>query len=115
MENFCETDRTKTNSYQLNKIYYWERGACDTKPQLEIGADDVKCTHGATIGQLNEDEILLQSRCIASKAVKMLSEVLWVTSSHHSPWICPVKTQYACADNGSLLNYGHDRVCLSDS
>ena len=31
----------------------------DTKPQLEIGADDVKCTHGATIGQLNEDEIFI--------------------------------------------------------
>ena len=48
----------------------------DTKPQLEIFADDVKCTHGATIGQLNEDEIFyLRSRSIPKKtAVKMLAK-----------------------------------------
>ena len=48
----------------------------DTKPQLEIFADDVKCTHGATIGQLNEDELFyLQSRTISKKeAIKMLSQ-----------------------------------------
>lgn len=66
----------KTNSYQLNKnLLLGENCRVDTKPQLEIGADDVKCTHGATIGQLNEDEIFyLQSRCIPKKtAVKMLS------------------------------------------
>ena len=34
----------------------------ETKPQLEIYADDVKCSHGATVGQLNEDE-LLQMLC----------------------------------------------------
>ena len=47
----------------------------DTKPQLEIFADDVKCTHGATIGQLSEDEIFyLQTRNIPKEtAVKMLS------------------------------------------
>lgn len=47
----------------------------DTKPQLEIFADDVKCTHGATIGQLNEEEIFyLQTRCISKKdAVKLLA------------------------------------------
>jgi len=37
----------------------------DTKPQLEIFADDVKCTHGAAIGQLDEDELFyLESRGI---------------------------------------------------
>ena len=47
----------------------------DTKPQLEIFADDVRCTHGATIGQINEDELFyLQSRCIPrEQAVNMLS------------------------------------------
>jgi len=46
-----------------------------TKPQLEIFADDVRCTHGATIGQLNHDELFyLQTRCIPHKeAIKMLS------------------------------------------
>lgn len=66
----------KTNSYQLNKHLVLGKDArVDTKPQLEISADDVKCTHGATIGQLNEDEVFyLQTRCISKEdAVKMLS------------------------------------------
>lgn len=66
----------KTNSYQLNKnLLLGKECRVDTKPQLEIGADDVKCTHGATIGQLNQDEIFyLQTRSISKKtAIKMLA------------------------------------------
>lgn len=66
----------QTNSYQLNKnLLLGKNCLIDTKPQLEIFADDVKCTHGATIGQLNEEEIFyLQSRCISREAaVKMLA------------------------------------------
>ncbi len=66
----------QTNSYQLNKnLMLGKNALIDTKPQLEIFADDVKCTHGATIGQLNEEEIFyLQSRCISrDTAVKMLA------------------------------------------
>lgn len=67
----------KTNSYQLNKnLLLGKECRVDTKPQLEISADDVKCTHGATIGQLNEEELFyLQTRGIFKKnAVKMLAE-----------------------------------------
>ncbi len=67
----------QTNSYQLNKnILLGKDCRVDTKPQLEIFADDVKCTHGATIGQLNEDELFyLQTRCIPRKeAIRMLSK-----------------------------------------
>ncbi len=67
----------KTNAYQLNKhLLLGNQARVDTKPQLEIFADDVKCTHGATIGQLNEDEIFyLQSRCIPkSMAIQLLSK-----------------------------------------
>jgi Fe-S cluster assembly protein SufD len=66
----------KTNSYQLNKhLVLGKQARVDTKPQLEINADDVKCTHGATIGQLNEDELFyLQARCIGKdEAMRMLS------------------------------------------
>ena len=65
----------QTNSYQLNKnLLIGENCRVDTKPQLEISADDVKCTHGATIGQLDEAEMFyLQTRCIPRKAAtKML-------------------------------------------
>lgn len=66
----------KTNSYQLNKNLLLGRDCrVDTKPQLEIFADDVKCTHGATIGQLNEDELFyLQTRGVPRKdAVRLLA------------------------------------------
>jgi len=67
----------KTNAYQLNKhLLLGKEARVDTKPQLEIFADDVKCTHGATIGQLSEEEIFyLQSRCIDQKtAIGLLSK-----------------------------------------
>lgn len=73
---FVRQAAQKTNSYQLNKnLILGVNCRVDTKPQLEIFADDVKCTHGATIGQLNEDEIFyLQTRCIPKKnAVKLLA------------------------------------------
>jgi Fe-S cluster assembly protein SufD len=45
----------------------------DTKPQLEIYADDVKCAHGATIGQLDEDMIFyLRSRGVDAAAARGL-------------------------------------------
>ena len=43
----------------------------DTKPQLEIFADDVTCTHGATIGQLDEDQVFyLRTRGIGEEAAR---------------------------------------------
>jgi len=48
----------KTDAKQTNKnLLLSDTATIDTKPQLEIYADDVKCTHGATIGQLNEESI----------------------------------------------------------
>jgi Fe-S cluster assembly protein SufD len=53
-----------TNSYQLNKnLLLSSEARVDTKPQLEIFADDVKCSHGATIGQLDDEQMFyLQTR-----------------------------------------------------
>jgi Fe-S cluster assembly protein SufD len=48
----------KTDAKQTNKnLLLSENATVDTKPQLEIYADDVKCTHGATIGQLNQEAV----------------------------------------------------------
>lgn len=54
----------KTDSFQENRnILLSDVGRVDTKPQLEIFADDVKCSHGATIGQLDKEEVFyLKSR-----------------------------------------------------
>jgi len=66
-----------TNAYQLNKnLVLGEKAQVYTKPQLEIFADDVKCTHGATIGQLNPEEVFyLNTRGLDNKeATKMLTK-----------------------------------------
>ncbi len=66
----------QTNSYQLNKnLLLGKKAHVDTKPQLEIFADDVRCTHGATIGQLEEDEIFyLQTRGVSRKdAIRIIA------------------------------------------
>jgi Fe-S cluster assembly protein SufD len=65
----------KTDAKQTNKnLLLSDHATADTKPQLEIYADDVKCTHGATIGQLNDESIFyLRSRGIgADNARRML-------------------------------------------
>ena len=73
---FVRSIAQKTNSYQLNKnLLLGKDCRVDTKPQLEIFADDVKCTHGATIGQMNEEELFyLQTRAIGKQdATRMLA------------------------------------------
>ena len=51
-------DAQKTDAKQTNKtLLLSDDATIDTKPQLEIFADDVKCTHGATVGQLDEDQV----------------------------------------------------------
>jgi len=67
-------DAQKTDAKQTNKnLLLSEEAQIDTKPQLEIYADDVKCTHGATIGQLNRDAIFyLRSRGIPEESARAL-------------------------------------------
>ena len=63
---FVRHGAQQTDAQQTNKnLLLSEEARIDTKPQLEIFADDVKCTHGAAVGQLNEDELFyLESRGI---------------------------------------------------
>ena len=64
----------KTDAKQTNKnILLSDEATVDTKPQLEIYADDVKCTHGATVGQLNDDAIYyLRSRGIGLETARQM-------------------------------------------
>lgn len=65
-------DAQKTDAKQTNmNLLLSDSARIDTKPQLEIFADDVKCTHGATIGQVDRDAIFyLRSRGIAETAAR---------------------------------------------
>ena len=64
----------KTNAFQSNKnILISDKASINTKPQLEIFADDVKCSHGCTIGQLDENAMFyMRSRGIPEKEAKAL-------------------------------------------
>ncbi|RMH23049.1 MAG: Fe-S cluster assembly protein SufD [Gammaproteobacteria bacterium] len=64
----------KTDASQSNKnLLLSSRAEMDTKPELEIYADDVKCSHGATVGQIDEDRLFyLQSRGIDSETARIL-------------------------------------------
>ena len=64
----------KTDAKQTNKnLLLSDDASANTKPQLEIYADDVKCTHGATVGQLNDESIFyLRSRGIPTEMAKRM-------------------------------------------
>ena len=64
----------KTDAFQQNyNILLTDKATLNTKPQLEIFADDVKCSHGCTIGQLDEDAMFyMQQRGIPKKEAKAL-------------------------------------------
>lgn len=67
-------DAQKTNAYQSNaNILLTDSGTVNAKPELEIFADDVKCSHGATTGQLNMDELFyLKARGIAEDKARTI-------------------------------------------
>jgi Fe-S cluster assembly protein SufD len=67
-------DAQKTDAKQTNmNLLLSEHAQIDTKPQLEIYADDVKCTHGATVGQIDEEAIFyLRSRGLAEASARAL-------------------------------------------
>jgi Fe-S cluster assembly protein SufD len=67
-------DAQQTDAHQSNRNLLLSEGAeVDTKPQLEIFADDVKCSHGATVGQLDEDQIFyLRSRGVDDHVARRL-------------------------------------------
>lgn len=71
---FVRQDAQKTNAFQQNNnILLSEDATVNTKPQLEIWADDVKCSHGCTTGQLDEEALFyLQARGIAKDQARGL-------------------------------------------
>ena len=71
---FVEREAQKTDAFQQNNnILLGDKATINAKPQLEIFADDVKCSHGCTIGQLDEDAMFyMQQRGIPQKEAKAL-------------------------------------------
>ena len=71
---FVQQAAQKTNAFQQNNnLLLSNKATINTKPQLEIFADDVKCSHGATVGQLSKEAMFyLQSRGISEEAARAL-------------------------------------------
>ncbi|MBI1183561.1 Fe-S cluster assembly protein SufD [bacterium] len=71
---FVRQDAQKTNAYQQNRnLLISDHATINTKPQLEIWADDVKCSHGCTVGQLDEEQLFyLRSRGIDTNSARAL-------------------------------------------
>ncbi len=71
-----------TNSDQLiNNLMLSDEAHSDNKPNLMIFADDVKCTHGTTVGQINEDQLFyLKTRGLSQELAKSLLTTSFVDS-----------------------------------
>ncbi len=78
---FVREDAQKTDAKQTNKtLLLSDDATIDTKPQLEIFADDVKCTHGATVGQLDEEQVFyLRARGIGETEARDLLTFAFAT------------------------------------
>src|SRR5690606_14842701 len=71
---YVHPEAQKLNAFQQNNnVLLTNQATIDTKPQLEIFADDVKCSHGCTVGQLDESALFyMQQRGIPKKEAKAL-------------------------------------------
>ncbi|HYG01297.1 MAG TPA: Fe-S cluster assembly protein SufD [Chryseosolibacter sp.] len=71
---YVRPDAQKTNAFQANRnVLLTDTASVNTKPQLEIWADDVKCSHGCTSGQLDEEAVFyLQTRGISKQSARAM-------------------------------------------
>jgi Fe-S cluster assembly protein SufD len=83
----------KTDAKQTNKnLLLSNEAQIDTKPQLEIYADDVKCTHGATIGQMDQNAIFyLRSRGISEDTSRVLLLLAFASESLQRMKVEPIR------------------------
>ncbi len=88
-------DAQKTNAKQTNKnLLLSEDALVDATPQLEIFADDVKCTHGATIGRLNDDELFyMRSRGIGEESARTLLTYAFASDILGAMRVKPIQCQ----------------------
>ena len=86
-------DAQKIDAFQTNNnLLLSEKATIDSKPQLEIYADDVKCSHGCTIGQLDDDALFyMRSRGIAKREAKAVLTYAFASEAVNNFTISEVK------------------------
>ena len=102
-------DAQKTDAKQTNKaLLLSEEAQINTKPELEIFADDVKCTHGATIGQLDPDALFyLRSRGLDREQARDVLIHAFASDLVHRIAITPIREQLDAVLLQQLPGSGH--------
>ena len=92
---YVRPDAQQTDARQTNKtLLLSDDAVVNTKPQLEIFADDVKCTHGATVGQLDEEQVFyMRSRGIGEQAARDLLTYAFASDVAGRVHIAPLREQ----------------------
>jgi Fe-S cluster assembly protein SufD len=106
-----DKEAQKTNAYQKsNNVLLSDKATINAKPQLEIFADDVKCSHGCTIGQLDDEALFyMQQRGIPEKEGKALLMFAFANTVLESVKIPEVKQRIAkIIANKLSVNIGFD-------
>jgi len=105
---FVRPDAQKSDAGQVNKNLLLSEGATmNTKPQLEIFADDVKCSHGATIGRLDADAIFyLRARGIGAAAARNLLTYAFANELLNRMDVEPIRRQLEAVLSSRL----HDQL-----
>ena len=106
-----EKEAQKTNAYQQNNnVLVSDKATINAKPQLEIFADDVKCSHGCTIGQLDDDALFyMQQRGIPKKEGRGLLMFAFANTVLESVKIPEVKSRITKLIANKLnVNIGFD-------
>lgn len=99
-----DKDAQKTNAYQSNdSILLSQQAAVNTRPQLKIWADDVRCTHGATVGQLDESALFyLRSRGIPAAQARNILLEAFVSDAVSGIPAPPIRAHVDAAITGKL-------------
>ena len=110
-------DAQKTDAKQTNRnLLLSDDAQIDTKPQLEIYADDVKCTHGATIGQIDESALFyLRSRGIDEQGARKLLLLAFANECLDRMKEEPVREYLAQLINDHLFGMEHAASGVPDS
>ena len=101
---FVRPQAQKTDAKQTNKtLLLSDEATIDTKPQLEIFADDVKCTHGATVGQLDAEQVFyLRSRGISEMDARDILTFAFASDVVQRVHVEPLKKQLEALIHGRL-------------
>ncbi len=101
---FVRKDAQKTDAKQTNKtLLLSDDATIDTKPQLEIFADDVKCTHGATVGQLDEEQVYyLRTRGIGESDARDMLTFAFASDIVNRIHVAPLREQLEVLIHGRL-------------